>query len=59
MLIPPTLDAALEVRLWDRLFDLYVMTPMQACTAHLLRPEADRDTGAPPSAPPCQAPTPG
>lgn len=36
-------DAALQVRLWDRLFDLYVMTPMQACTADLLRPEGQRD----------------
>jgi glutathione S-transferase len=42
-LIPPDPDAALEVRLWDRLFDLYVMTPMQAITADLLRPEGDRD----------------
>lgn len=42
-LIPHEPDAALQVRLWDRLFDLYVMTPMQALTADLLRPEADRD----------------
>jgi glutathione S-transferase len=42
-LIPNEPDEALEVRLWDRLFDLYVMTPMQAFTADLLRPEADRD----------------
>jgi glutathione S-transferase len=42
-LIPLEPDAALEVRLWDRLFDLYVMTPMQALTADLLRPESDRD----------------
>lgn len=42
-LIPDDPDAALHVRLWDRLFDLYVMTPMQAFTADLLRPEADRD----------------
>jgi len=42
-LIPANADEALEVRLWDRLFDMYLMTPMQACTAHLLRPEADRD----------------
>ncbi|MGM9428794.1 glutathione S-transferase family protein [Hydrogenophaga sp. MI9] len=42
-LIPPDPDAAIDVRLWDRLFDLYVMTPMQALTADLLRPEADRD----------------
>ena len=42
-LIPLEPEAALEVRLWDRLFDLYVMTPMQALTADLLRPEGDRD----------------
>ncbi len=42
-LIPQDADAALEVRLWDRLFDLYVMTPMQALTADLLRPEGARD----------------
>lgn len=42
-LIPDDPDAALDVRLWDRLFDLYVMTPMQALTANLLRPEGERD----------------
>jgi glutathione S-transferase len=42
-LIPAAPDAALDVRLWDRLFDLYVMTPMQALTADLLRPAHDRD----------------
>jgi glutathione S-transferase len=42
-LIPHDHDAALDVRLWDRLFDFYVMTPMQAFTADLLRPETDRD----------------
>ena len=42
-LIPHDTDEALQVRLWDRLFDQYVMTPMQALTADLLRPEADRD----------------
>lgn len=42
-LIPAEPSAALPVRLWDRLFDLYVMTPMQALTADLLRPEAERD----------------
>ncbi|WP_129648108.1 glutathione S-transferase family protein [Peristeroidobacter agariperforans] len=42
-LIPDDHDAALTVRLWDRLFDLYVMTPMQAFTADLLKPEGDRD----------------
>jgi glutathione S-transferase len=42
-LIPDDAEAALDVRLWDRLFDLYVMTPMQAHTNDLLRAEADRD----------------
>lgn len=42
-LIPNDPDEALDVRLWDRLFDLYVMTPMQVFTADRLRPEADRD----------------
>lgn len=42
-LIPDEADTALDVRLWDRLFDLYVMTPMQAHTSDLLRAEADRD----------------
>lgn len=46
VLIPDAPDAALEVRLWDRLFDLYVMTPMQALTADLLRPEGERDARA-------------
>ena len=43
-LVPHDPDKALEVRLWDRLFDLYVMTPMQALTADLLRLEGDRDS---------------
>jgi glutathione S-transferase len=42
-LIPHDPDSALDVRLWDRIFDQYVMTPMQAFTANLLRPEGDRD----------------
>ena len=42
-LIPEDPDAALDVRLWDRLFDLHVMTPMQALTADLLRPEGEHD----------------
>lgn len=41
--IPADADEALQVRLWDRLMDLYVMTPMQACTADLLRAEESRD----------------
>lgn len=42
-LIPDDFDLALQVRLWDRLFDQYVMTPMQALTADLLRPAERRD----------------
>lgn len=42
-LIPGDAQAALDVRLWDRVFDLYVMTPMQAHTNDLLRAERDRD----------------
>lgn len=42
-LLPEGFDAQLEVRLWDRLFDLYVMTPMQRFVAQQLRPEAERD----------------
>ena len=42
-LLPEDFDAALEVRLWDRLFDLYVMEPMGRYIAQLLRPEAQRD----------------
>lgn len=42
-LLPAESGASLEVRLWDRMFDLYVMTPMQAIVADRLRAEADRD----------------
>jgi len=45
-LIPRLPDEALDVRLWDRVFDLYVMTPMQALTADLLKPEGARDAHA-------------
>jgi glutathione S-transferase len=31
-------DAAREIRLWDRFFDLYVATPMQKIVAERLRP---------------------
>lgn len=41
--IPADPDAALEVRLMDRLFDNYVMTPVQALVADRLRPEDRRD----------------
>jgi glutathione S-transferase len=42
-LIPSDPAQALEVRLWDRIFDLHVHTPMQAFAADLLRPEGQRD----------------
>lgn len=42
-LLPADFDAQLEVRLWDRIFDLYVMTPMQRYVAQQLRPEDQRD----------------
>jgi glutathione S-transferase len=42
-LLPEDADAQLQVRLWDRLFDCYVMTPAQRYVAQLLRLEADRD----------------
>lgn len=45
-LLPVDAEACLRVRLWDRLFDSYVMTPMQNHIAQLLRPEAQRDHGA-------------
>lgn len=42
-LLPVDPDAALDVRLWDRLFDHYVMHPMQDIVADRIRAEADRD----------------
>jgi glutathione S-transferase len=42
-LIPTEKAAALDVRLWDRIFDCHVHTPMQAFAADLLRPEGQRD----------------
>lgn len=42
-LIPGDPDAALEVRLWDRVFDNYVMDPMQRIVAESLRPADARD----------------
>jgi glutathione S-transferase len=36
-------DARLEARLWDRVFDNYVMTPMQQIVADRLRPEDAKD----------------
>lgn len=42
-LLPSVPDAQMECRLWDRLYDLYVMDPMQRFIAQLLRPAAERD----------------
>lgn len=42
-LIPGDAEDALEVRLQDRFFDLYVHTPMGVFTWDLLRPEGQRD----------------
>jgi len=39
----PEGDAGIEVRMLDRVFDNYVMTPMQKIVLDRLRPEADRD----------------
>ncbi len=42
-LVPDDPEAALDARMLDRLFDNYVMTPMQKIVLDHLRPEADRD----------------
>jgi glutathione S-transferase len=42
-LIPAEPAAAREARLWDRVFDGKVMTPMQRIVADALRPEESRD----------------
>jgi glutathione S-transferase len=42
-LIPSDPDAALQARFLDRIFDNYVMTPMNKFVGNQLRPEADRD----------------
>jgi glutathione S-transferase len=42
-LIPADPDAAREVRLWDRFFDLYVQTPMQKFVSDRMRPEDAKD----------------
>jgi glutathione S-transferase len=39
----PEGDAGIGVRMLDRVFDNYVMTPMQKIVLNQLRPEADRD----------------
>jgi glutathione S-transferase len=42
-LIPDDPKLALETRFMDRVFDDYVMTPMQKIVFDFIRPEADRD----------------
>ena len=42
-LIPEEADAARDVRLWDRIFDLYVHNQMQRIVADRLRPPESRD----------------
>jgi len=42
-LVPADPDAALRARLCDRIFDVYVMTPMQKIVGDALRPEGRRD----------------
>jgi glutathione S-transferase len=43
ILLPVDGDAAREVRLWDRVFDLYVHTPMQKFVSDRMRPEGAKD----------------
>ena len=42
-LIPRDPESALEVRMLDRFFDNYVMTPMQRIVADFIRTKSDRD----------------
>lgn len=42
-LIPADPEAALEVRMMDRVFDNYVMTPQGRIVFNAIRPEGDRD----------------
>lgn len=42
-LIPADSTVAIDVRLWDRIFDGYVMTPMQKIVLDSLRPEGSND----------------
>lgn len=45
-LIPSEPKVQLEARLWDRIFDCYVMDPMQRTIAQQLRPVQERDARA-------------
>ncbi|WP_205698920.1 glutathione S-transferase family protein [Conexibacter sp. SYSU D00693] len=42
-MVPLDHDAALRVRLWDRVIDGYVATPMQTIVGDVLRPEGSGD----------------
>lgn len=42
-LIPGDADLALEARLWDRFYDLYVSTPMQKIVVDRIRPSGQSD----------------
>ena len=42
-LLPEDAEQALQVRLWDRFFDLYVQVPMQKIVIDTLRPEGKTD----------------
>ncbi|MCT7378416.1 glutathione S-transferase family protein [Chelativorans salis] len=42
-LIPADPEEALEARLWDRFYDLYVSTPMQKIVTEKIRPDDSRD----------------
>lgn len=42
-LIPDNADLQLDVRLWDRFFDLYVSVPMQEIVGDRIRPEGATD----------------
>jgi glutathione S-transferase len=43
-LIPAGREDALDVRYWDRVFDLYVMAPMQRIVADTFRPDGTHDS---------------
>ena len=59
-LIPEDPRAALDVRMMDRFFDNYVMTPMQKIVFDSIRPPEDRDRAASPMRGDCSTrPTPG
>src|SRR5207244_2051195 len=42
-LIPGDASAALDIRMMDRFFDIYIMTPMQRIVSDSIRAAGDRD----------------